>query len=162
MSGQRAAGIFRPDEVTTFRRCDDFLWTIRCWLHFFNNRAEEAIGNATDLWAAYREGAFKPSQRPWLGYLMLLEECKSSTRTVRSWEPYFRVFPEFRSASYMQRYQLLLTKLVRERLYDGACFLLSDREGGAAGAYREPDPELSFQSFIQSLIGRAVAISGTK
>jgi hypothetical protein len=39
----------------------------------FNNRAEEAIGNATDLWAAYREGAFKPSQRPWLGYLMLLE-----------------------------------------------------------------------------------------
>lgn len=128
----------------------------------FNNRAEEAIGNATDLWAAYREGAFKPSQRPWLGYLMLLEECKASTRAVRSWEPYFRVFPEFRSASYMQRYQLLLTKLVRERLYDGACFLLSNREGGSEGEYREPDPELSFQSFIQSLIGRAVAISGTR
>jgi len=33
----------------------------------FNNRTEEALGNATDLWAAYREGAFKPSQRPWLG-----------------------------------------------------------------------------------------------
>ena len=58
----------------------------------FNNRAEEAIGNATDLWAAYREGAFKPSQRPWLGYLMLLEECKASTAPVRSWEPYFHVF----------------------------------------------------------------------
>lgn len=27
----------------------------------FNNRTEEALGNATDLWAAYREGAFKPS-----------------------------------------------------------------------------------------------------
>jgi hypothetical protein len=128
----------------------------------FNNRAEEAIGNATDLWAAYREGAFKPSQRPWLGYLMLLEECKASTNAVRSWEPYFRVFPEFRGASYRTRYRLLLTKLVRERLYDAACLLLSNREGAAAGAYREPDPELSFQSFIQSLIGRAVAISGTR
>jgi hypothetical protein len=30
----------------------------------FNNRTEEALGNATDLWAAYREGAFKPSERP--------------------------------------------------------------------------------------------------
>jgi len=27
----------------------------------FNNRTEEAIGSATDIWAAYREGAFKPS-----------------------------------------------------------------------------------------------------
>jgi hypothetical protein len=128
----------------------------------FNNRAEEAIGNATDLWAAFREGAFRPSQRPWLGYLMLLEECKASTNAVRSWEPYFRVFSEFRGASYMQRYQLLLTKLVRERLYDSACFLVSDRDGGASGAYREPDSELCFKNFIQSLIGRAVAISGTR
>jgi hypothetical protein len=128
----------------------------------FNNRAEEAIGNATDLWAAYREGAFKPSQRPWLGYLLLLEECAASTNAVRSREPYFTVFPEFRSASYMSRYQLLLTKLVRERFYDGSCFLLSNREGGAAGTHREPDPELSFQSFIQSLIGRVMAIAGTR
>src|SRR5579862_7086274 len=29
----------------------------------YNNRTEEAIGNATDMWAAYREGAFKPSAR---------------------------------------------------------------------------------------------------
>jgi hypothetical protein len=37
----------------------------------YNNRTEEAIGSAADLWAAYREGAFKPSARPWLGYLGL-------------------------------------------------------------------------------------------
>ena len=36
----------------------------------YNNRTEEAIGSACDLWAAYREGAFKPSARPWLGYLI--------------------------------------------------------------------------------------------
>ena len=26
----------------------------------FNNRTEEALGSATDIWAAYREGAFRP------------------------------------------------------------------------------------------------------
>ena len=50
----------------------------------YNNRTEEAIGSATDLWAAYREGAFKPSARPWLGYLMLLEETPESMRSVRA------------------------------------------------------------------------------
>ncbi|MGA9593622.1 MAG: PaeR7I family type II restriction endonuclease, partial [Candidatus Acidiferrales bacterium] len=65
-----------------------------------NNRTEEAIGSACDLWAAYREGAFKPSARPWLGYLMLLQDAPGSSRPVRAQEPHFKVFPEFKSASY--------------------------------------------------------------
>ena len=52
----------------------------------YNNRTEEAIGSAADIWAAYREGAFKPSARPWLGYLMLLEEARGSVSPVRSLE----------------------------------------------------------------------------
>ncbi len=128
----------------------------------FNNRTEEAIGSATDLWAAFREGAFKPSERPWLGYLMMLEETLTSTRAVRSWEPYFKVFPEFKNASYVKRYDVLLTKLVRERLYDATCFLLSDAVKGPKGAYREPNPELSFLNFVTSLLGRAIAITNKK
>jgi hypothetical protein len=62
----------------------------------YNNRTEEAIGSATDIWAAYREGAFKPSARPWLGYLMLLEEAPGSLAPVRAREPHFKVFPELR------------------------------------------------------------------
>ena len=34
----------------------------------YNNRAEEALGNATDYWAAYREGAFRGSPKPCLLY----------------------------------------------------------------------------------------------
>jgi hypothetical protein len=124
----------------------------------YNNRTEEALGSATDLWAAYREGAFAPSARPWLGYLMMLEESAGSTSPVRSREPHFRVFPEFRDASYARRYQLLLTKLVRERLYDSACLLLSDRTTGPKGGYREPDPELSFEIFAASLLARAIGL----
>jgi hypothetical protein len=123
----------------------------------FNNRSEEAIGSAADLWAAYREGAFKPSAKPWLGYLMMLEDCPASARPVRSQEPFFRVFPEFSVSSYRQRYEILLTKLVRERLYDAACFLLSSAETGPQGQYQEPSLELSFHHFASSLLGRASA-----
>jgi hypothetical protein len=125
----------------------------------YNNRTEEAIGSASDLWAAYREGAFKLSSRPWLGYLMLLEESGGSTNPVRNREPHFQVFPEFKDSSYAKRYQVLLTKLVRERLYDSACFLMSDRDGGLRGNYREPDPELTFEKFTASLLARAIAIA---
>ena len=128
----------------------------------FNNRTEESLGNATDLWAAYEEGAFRPSERPRLGYLMLLEDSPGSQKPVRVKEPHFDVFPEFRDASYARRYDLLLTKLVRSRLYDAACFLLSSRTGGKKGQYREPNPELSFRTFVTSLLGRAIAVAATQ
>ncbi|HXG11783.1 MAG TPA: PaeR7I family type II restriction endonuclease [Gemmataceae bacterium] len=128
----------------------------------YNNRAEEALGNASDLWAAYREGAFKPSLRPWLGYMMLLEEAPGSTRPVRTSEPHFKVFPEFRDASYARRYEILLTKLVRERLYDAACFLLSTQKGGLRGEYGEPNPELGFRNFVTSLMARMIATAKTQ
>jgi hypothetical protein len=128
----------------------------------YNNRTEEAIGSATDIWAAYREGAFKPSARPWLGYMMLLEEALGSMRPVKAQEPHFKVFPEFKEASYAKRYEILLTKLVRERLYDSACFLLSDAKNGPRGNYKEPAPELSFENFMASLLARAISVARTK
>lgn len=127
----------------------------------FNNRTEEAIGSATDLWAAYREGAFEPSPRPWLGYLMLLEEAPKSLAAVKVQQPHFNVFSEFSGASYARRYEILLTKLVRERLYDSACFLLSSRKSGESGDYREPSSELSFINLLRSLVAHTGAISAT-
>ncbi|MGQ0457352.1 MAG: [protein-PII] uridylyltransferase [Hyphomicrobium sp.] len=37
------AGIYTPKEAQTFRRCEDFLWTVRCFLHFLTGRAEEVL-----------------------------------------------------------------------------------------------------------------------
>jgi [protein-PII] uridylyltransferase len=51
-----AAGIFKPDEVTTFRKCEDFLWTIRCYLHFLNDRAEETLTFDVQPWLAQQLG----------------------------------------------------------------------------------------------------------
>jgi [protein-PII] uridylyltransferase len=38
-----AMGIFTEEEVATFRKCEDFLWTVRCFLHFHTGRAEERL-----------------------------------------------------------------------------------------------------------------------
>lgn len=128
----------------------------------YNNRTEEAVGCATDFWAAYREGAFKPSARPWLGYLMLLEKAEGSTKPVKAQEPHFKVFEEFRGASYAKRYEVLLTKLVRERLYDATCFLMSDSREGLKGHFEEPAAELSFSNFTSSLLAKAMAYKKTQ
>lgn len=120
----------------------------------FNNRSEEAIGSAQDIWTAYREGAFPVLERPWLGYLMMLEDCPRSTSPVAVRQPHFPVFPEFVDASYAKRYQLLMTKLVRERLYDSACFLLSSRRTGMLGRYTFPDVNLAFFQLAASLFGK--------
>lgn len=125
----------------------------------YNNRTEEALGSATDLWTAYREGVFSGSPRPWLGYFMLLEEAPRSTSPVEVAEPHFSVREEFRGASYAKRYELFCQKLVRERLYDAACFMMSDMAGGMKGRFKEPSPELSFSSFVASLTGQAIAFS---
>lgn len=120
----------------------------------FNNRVEEALGNATDLNTAYREGAFRPSTKPWLGYMMLLEEHKKSTTPVRLRQPHFPAFCEFNNASYQRRYELFCTRLVRERLYDAACLIVSPSVRGKAGEYKEPLEELAFSSFVSSLQGK--------
>jgi hypothetical protein len=54
---------------------------------------------------------------------------------------------------------ILLTKLVRERLYDAVCFLLSNASDGLKGRYREPAVELGFQNFIASLMAKAIAVA---
>ncbi|MHC4716289.1 MAG: PaeR7I family type II restriction endonuclease, partial [Planctomycetota bacterium] len=82
----------------------------------FNNRVEEALGNATDLNTAFREGAFGEGAKPFLGYFFVLEECPQSTAPVRFSSPHFPAMPEFENASYADRYEILCRKLVQEQL----------------------------------------------
>ena len=37
------AGVFNRHEYRSFRRCESFLWTVRCELHFLTGRAEERL-----------------------------------------------------------------------------------------------------------------------
>src|SRR6202050_4017402 len=36
-------GVFDRDEYKLFRRCEDFLWSVRCNMHFLTGRAEERL-----------------------------------------------------------------------------------------------------------------------
>ena len=125
----------------------------------FNNRIEEALGSSTDLLTAYREGKFQRSQKPWLGWLMLLEESSKSTSPVQVSEPHFEVFREFRDVSYAERYALFCERLVRERFYDSACLLMSNETDGIKGGYSEPNEEIGFKFFATSLTAHAAAFA---
>jgi len=118
----------------------------------FNNRTEEAMGSALDLWTAFREGAFHGSIQPFLGYFFMLEDCQTSNRPVKVREPHFKVFPEFVGASYMKRYELFCRKLILERHYTSSSFLTSAGDNGLKGIYNEPANDLSFKYFAKSLI----------
>ena len=122
----------------------------------FNNRTEEALGNAVDLWTAFREGSFPLVPRPWLGYLFVLEDAPGSQSSVAVKSPHFEVRPEFIDSSYAKRYELLCRKLVLERHYDAACLILTDRNNAEAKHnYVEPAAELSGANFISELIRSA-------
>ena len=117
----------------------------------FNNRAEEALGSALDLWTAYRERAYLASPQPFLGYFFMLEDCEASNRPVGVQEPHFKVFPEFVDASYMRRYELFCRKLVLERHYTAAAFLTSRSETGLRGEHITPAPDISVERFTKTL-----------
>jgi len=123
----------------------------------FNNRTEEAMGSALDLWTAYREGAFNKTIRPWLGYVFLLEDCEASRRPVSVKEPHFKVFPEFVGASYAKRYELFCRKLVRERHYNSSVFLMSEPKTGVKGIFTGPAEDLTFFQFAKSLAAHVAA-----
>ena len=120
-----------------------------------NNRAEEAIGNAVDLWKSYREGGFRIGDEPFVGYMILVEDTPKARTPVRVAEPYYRVFPEFQGASYIERMSLLCERLVAERLYTAACTITSRVEDhGRRPNYHEPNQVVGVLRFLEGLIRR--------
>ncbi len=111
----------------------------------FNNRTEEAIGNAEDIWTAYREGRFGKHPPPFLGYFFLLENCAKVHAPVRNGEPYFVVDPIFAGASYARRYEVLCDRLVLQRKYSAACLTLATNSTPTKVTF--PSSSLAFRQF---------------
>jgi len=115
----------------------------------FNNRTEEAIGSAVDLWTAFRENQFPNQQAPWVGYLTVVGKDDSSTSPIKNIEPYFPVRTEFNSTSYLDRYKLLCQKLILERHYSSAALLCTN----GPEHFENMSDDTSIGSFISSFIG---------
>ena len=118
----------------------------------FNNRVEEVVGNAVDLWTAYREDSFGKHHPPWLGYAILVEEHKKSSGPVRISSSNFEVRSEFQSTSYIERYDLLCQKLMQERHYNAASLIITR----PSKEYRKLTESTSIQMMIQSFIGHVI------
>ncbi len=123
----------------------------------FNNRTEEAIGTAHDFWTAYREGAFGMQPRPFVGWLMMVEDATKSRSAVKDASPHFPVLNEFRQASYLIRYDLLCQKLVKERLYTSAALIASSRNSAETGVFSELSAMTGLRTFVAALAGHAAA-----
>jgi hypothetical protein len=123
----------------------------------FNNRTEEALGTAVDLWTAFREGAFGEAPRPFVGWLMLVEDAPGSRSPVRDNSPHFPVFPDFQGASYLERYNILCRKLTHERLYTTATIIASPRTAAGTGDYIELSELTSLKTFITNFAGHIAA-----
>lgn len=123
----------------------------------FNNRTEEAIGTAVDLWTAYREGAFGQTPRPFVGWLVLVEDCERSRSPIRDSSPHFQVFDDYRETSYADRYNLLCQKLVHEQLYTAATVLLSPRTSVDDGNYSELSEISGLETFVTTFAGHVAA-----
>lgn len=119
----------------------------------FNNRAEEAIGTSHDLSTAYREGAFGAQERPFVGWLTVVEDAPASRAPVKEKSPHFPVFPDFVGASYLQRYDILCQKLAKEQLYSAAAVIATPRTAAVDGAYVELSPMTGLRSFVASFAG---------
>jgi len=132
-----------------------------------NNRSEEAVGSAKDIWISYREGRFGKAPAPFLGYLFLLEDRNNVKTAVANKEPHFHVDPVFRGekktsngaekyqgVSYSKRYELLCRRLVLERLYSSACFIMATNAKHTR--IIQPADDLTFQRFVAALHGHAV------
>lgn len=141
----------------------------------FNNRSEEAIGSAADLWVAHRHGAYSHAlaeplgelaadpRPPFVGWLMLLEDSPKAHATVGVDEPHYAALPEFHGASYARRYQLLCERLMKEQLYSSAALVLSEKaEGTRTGAHRELSPATSHRALFTEFAARAAAAAAAR
>lgn len=124
----------------------------------FNNRVEEALGNAANVRTAFREGVFGDSPKPFLGYVFVLEECSGSTLPVKFCSPHFPAMPEFESTSYAARYEILCRRLVQEGMYDAAALVLTRAESVRSGMSHSASDLTSVHQFAAALAGKIAGV----
>ncbi len=87
--GTGAQDMFTKAELTLFRRCEDFLWTVRCHLHFQTGRPEERLSFDVQPTMArrlgYRDaGGMLPVERFMKHYFLVAKDVGDLTNTLCS------------------------------------------------------------------------------
>lgn len=117
----------------------------------YNNRIEEALGNATDLSRANLAGLVG-GEKPWLGYFFVMEDAeKSRKESVARLNLQFDPGEEWDYLSYQGRFAISGKRLLDEGLYDAVCYLVSSPEDPGP---IEPSRYLDWQHFEAAINAR--------
>ena len=88
-NGQAEYKIFTPQEVSTFHRCEAFLWTVRCHLHFLTGKPDERL--SFDLQSEMARRLRYHDRKGLLGverfmkhYFLIAKDVGDLTRTICS------------------------------------------------------------------------------
>lgn len=119
----------------------------------FNNRTDEALGQAMDVWTAVERGIITSPLRPWLGYFMLIEDNDEWNRVSAPRSSVWPADPAFSGTSAADRAAIFFDRMVRERLLDAACVVLANR---VTGGVRYTQDHLAFQAFAAAMFGRCL------
>jgi len=104
------------------------------------------------LWTAFRENQFPDQTAPWIGYLTIVGKDEKSTCAIHNNEPHYSVLPEFKNASYLDRYRILCQKLILERHYSMAALICTS----GPDHFEDISTDTSVEIFIRSFIGHIV------
>ncbi len=83
------AGVYTESEYSLYRRCEDFLWTVRCHLHFLAGKAEERLTFDVQQQMAERlhyrhRGGMMAVERFMKHYFLIAKEVGDLTRILCS------------------------------------------------------------------------------
>ena len=119
-----------------------------------NTRIEETIGMAEGMWTAFRrEANGRTRPRPWLGWVMFLEDRAVAKRPASQANTSIKASPDLSTDSCARWYEQILQKFAQERLYDAVALLTSPGKGGRHGSLIQPAEDLTIKRLLASLLG---------
>jgi len=104
-------------------------------------------------------GAFGESQKPFVGYFFILEECEKSLSPVHFTLAHFPAFDEFNETSYASRYDIFCRKLIQEQLYDAASLLLTNKSDAKSGNFKSLSELTSPRRFAVTLASKIAGLA---
>lgn len=99
----------------------------------------------------------KINPRPFLDWLMFVEDEAKSRASLRDRSPHFAFFPEFQGASYLKRCDVLCQRNLQEQLNTSAYVIASPRDGVNTGGYADMSVLTSLKMFVTSFAGHNAA-----
>ena len=135
------AGIFTPAELRTFRKCENFLWAVRCHLHFISGRGEDRLSFDRQAELAERlgytaHGGLKHVERFMRHYFLVAKDVGDLTRI-------FCAVLESQQVKRAPRMSRFFSKLRRpgRKIKESADFtIIAGRVGSADDGIFEKDP----------------------